>query len=407
MLIRYALFGSALAFAGPPIYIHIPKLYSELHGVELSLLGFLLLALRSVDFIQDPLLGWAISRTEKYKRNMLALGFAGLLCAGMIALFYPQPLLSPAMWLCFSLVVVFTGFSGLQILYYSSGVAMTAQQTSHEKIASYREAGILFGICAACVAPIFFASQVGEKQGYFIYSLLFCLFLLTTMFMMQNHWKQNVQNNTISDSYSDLLNDRIFVSLLAIGFLNTLPVGITSTLFLFYVDDLLNAPEHAGYMLLLFFLSAAIAAPLWGKIAQQFGSKPTMIVGMFLAIITFIVAWKLQAGDYQIFYIVCITSGAALGADMTLMPAMLSTRLETLTKGAERAFGLWGFVNKSTLALAAGIILPALSLSGFSSNAQNTPDALNALSFYYAAVPCLLKFVAIIALLLTPLEEKK
>ena len=43
MLWPYALFGAAVAFAGPPIYIHTPNLYASQHGITLGALGAILL----------------------------------------------------------------------------------------------------------------------------------------------------------------------------------------------------------------------------------------------------------------------------------------------------------------------------------------------------------------------------
>ena len=94
ILIRYGLIGAAIAFAGPPIYIHAPKVYAELHGLNLAVLGAVLLALRAFDFVQDPLLGWAISKRPE-SRSKMAVLYTALLGAGMTALFAPTLPLPP------------------------------------------------------------------------------------------------------------------------------------------------------------------------------------------------------------------------------------------------------------------------------------------------------------------------
>ena len=57
MLPRYALFAGTLAAAGLPIYIHAPKVYVDNYDIGLADIGWLLLALRALDVVQDPLLG--------------------------------------------------------------------------------------------------------------------------------------------------------------------------------------------------------------------------------------------------------------------------------------------------------------------------------------------------------------
>ena len=126
---------------------------------------------------------------------------------------------------------------------------------------------------------------------------------------------------------------------------------------------------------------------------------------MAAAILVFIWATQLGSGDWLAFYLVAIGSGAAMGADMTLLPALLSRRLAALRQSGEAVFGLWGFVNKAALALAAGLALPALDAAGFVPGQANDASALTALTIAYAAAPCVLKALALLALLIVRVEE--
>ena len=409
LLGRYAVFGAALAFAGPPIYIHTPALYAENHAMSLAAVGGVLLGLRMLDFVQDPLLGWFIARTRIAQR-WLSAGFGLLLAIGALLLFAPAPLFDARWWLAMSLVLVFTGFSALQIMFYSAGVGIAeARRIAHPAIAGWREAGILIGVSAACVAPALLAIVAGPTWAYTIFALLFCVLLATAAWRMFRFWPAGP---TTSDAPSaepggfwSLLADAGIRRLLAIGLVNALPTGITATLFLFFVQDRLGAPEHTGPALLLFFLAAAAAAPLWARIAARIGAKPAMLAGMALSIMVFAVALTLGSGDWAAFYLISALSGAAVGADMTLLPAMLSRRLAEAGHSPGHAFGLWGFVNKFSLALAAGLALPALDAAGFVPGGQNQPETLTALSLAYAGIPCSLKAIAALTLLFTPIKE--
>ena len=148
--------------------------------------------------------------------------------------------------------------------------------------------------------------------------------------------------------------------MLLIALFNAAPVAVTSTLFLFYVESVLRAPGWAGALLLLFFLSAAVAAPLWGKLAERFSPKPVLLSAMGLAILVFAGTLLLGAGDVAWFVLVCIASGAVLGADLTLLPAMFSARMAVVAPQAAEGFGLWSLVSKFALAFAAITLLPTL-----------------------------------------------
>jgi len=410
-LLRYSMFGTALAFAGPPIYIHTPRLYADQHGLGLAAVGAILLGLRILDFGQDPLLGWWISRTKMAKRS-IAVIFASALGLGALALFAPDPVFDGRLWLALSLAVVFTGFSGLQILFYSAGVSLVGQGGSavtHDRIAGWREAGVLAGICAACVAPLALGSAFGEGVGFMAFAIVFCLFLAFAVYRMRDVWPTCGTIKQEAHPVSDLrrlFQDSGVRRLLLIGLLNALPGGLTATLFLFFVEDKLQAGGHAGPMLLLFFASAGLAAPLWSKAAARFGPKPAMFCGMIAAIFAFLWALTLAAGDWKAFYVISAASGAALGADMTLLPAMLSRRLASTGLDSVQAFGVWGFINKASLAVAAVIALPLIGYAGFAPGPGNSEAALSALAIAYAGAPCALKAIAAGLLLMTPISKE-
>ena len=126
---------------------------------------------------------------------------------------------------------------------------------------------------------------------------------------------------------------------------------------------------------------------------------------MPLAILGFVGAVVLAPGNLTGFALICLASGAALGADMVILPAMFSVALTRAGLKASLAFGIWSFAGKLGLALAAFAVLPVLDLSGFEPGAPNSAEALSALNILYAAVPCILKLGALALVLALPTED--
>lgn len=402
VLPRYAFFGAALAFAGPPIYIHAPSLFATEYGLSLAVIGLLLLGLRALDFVQDPLLGWWIGRTSAARRR-LSVAFALILGVGIVILFWPEMPSAPWVRFTIGLAVVFTGFSALQVLFYASGIALAERVgMGHGRVAAWREAGMLAGICAACILPEALKPFIGPTLAYGVFALVFCVMLAIAVNAMSAHWPDRRPRAGSGLGFGVCWSDPVLRRLLIIGLLNALPTGLTATLFLFFVQDRLQAPLHAGPALIVFFLAAAAAAPLWAGAAGRFGARRVLLAAMGVAIVIFASALTLGAGDWLGFYLIAFGSGAAMGADLTLLPAMVSRRLADLRQGGEVMFGLWGFVNKIGLALAAGLALPALDMAGFIPGEVNAAGPLAALSLAYAGVPCLLKMIALTILALTP-----
>ena len=399
---NFALFAAMLASAGLPIYIHAPKFYVDEYGVSLAALGAVLFGLRLFDFVQDPALGWLADRTGAHRGAAVA-GAAVLLAISMVGLFALGPMLPPLLWFGITLTGLFTAFSFLTICFYAEGVDKAERMgpNGHVRLASWRESGALLGVCVAAAVPTVLA--LGTGSPFTLFAAGFAGLVLLAVFGMRMEWQSSRKSE--NTGFRGILADGVSRRLLLIALLNATPVAVTSTLFLFFVESRLLAPGWEGPLLILFFLSAAAAAPVWGRVAERIGAKSALLAGMVLAIASFAFAAMLGAGDTIAFAIICIASGAALGADMTLLPAIFSRRMSETDSDVGQAFGLWSFVSKFTLALAAITLLPLLDASGFQSGADNGPQALTTLTILYALLPCALKLIALGLLVMTPLKE--
>ncbi len=283
--------------------------------------------------------------------------------------------------------MLFSAFSFLTIAFYAEGVAKAATlgENGHLRLAGWREGGSLAGVCVAAVAPVALAALT--DQPFAAFAALFALLAIAAVLAMRGQWSGSAAPITNPLAvFRPALADGLTRRLLLIALLNAAPVAVTSTLFLFFVESRLLAAGMEGPLLLLFFLAAAVSTPVWSRAAQRFGAKRALLFGMVLAIASFLWAATLGAGDTLAFAVICAVSGAALGADMVLLPALFARRLGQMGQGGEgAAFGLWSFVSKLSLALAAATLLPALQAAGFTPGAENTSSALAALSVFLRA----------------------
>ncbi|MGC9446341.1 MFS transporter [Cereibacter johrii] len=396
-LLPWSLLAGLIAAAGLPIYIHAPKVYVDQYGVSLGALGAVLAGLRLVDVVQDPALGW-LAEVTRQRRGAMVAGALLLLALAMVGLFAVVPPVEPLLWFALMLVVLFSAFSFLTIAFYSEGVAKAGWlgPGGHLRLAGWREAGALVGVSLAAVAPVALGSF-----GLFAWG--FAAFAAVAWLAMRREWTGSAA--APQPDLRAVLRDPTIRRLLLLALVNAAPVAVTSTLFLFFVESRLRAPGSEGPLLLLFFLAAAASAPGWSCMAQHVGARRALLAGMALSVVAFIFAFTLEAGDVVAFALICAASGAALGADMVLLPAIFARHLAQSGAGEATAFGLWSFASKLALALAAATLLPLLQRAGFEPGSGGPAEALMLLSVLYALVPCGLKAIAILLLLATPIPE--
>lgn len=398
-ILAYGALGLPLAFAALPIYVYVPRLYADSLGLSLATVGFVLLGVRVFDAVSDPLIGWLSDRLAG--RRLLVLSALPLLAAGMVGLLVP-PQGAGALWLAVLVTLVSLAYSVATIAYNAWGAEVAPTRALRTRVVASREAFALFGVVMAAALPGLLAAEGGEAQGLsrmawlFIPLLMLCggwTLLAAPLAPPRRHMRQPVLAGLLA-----ALSCRPFRKLLLVFAANGIAAAIPSATVLFFVADVLQAPQLAGLFLVLYFLSAALSLPAWARVSQHIGKLQTWLAGMVLAVLVFAWASLLGAGETTAYAAICIFSGMALGADLAMPPSMLADLLAGEgDSGDARAgswFGWWNFVTKANLALAAGLSLPLLGWLGYAPGVRSA-DALSGLATVYALLPVALKFVAI------------
>ncbi|MEI7783337.1 MAG: MFS transporter [Betaproteobacteria bacterium] len=397
--VAYGLMGLPLAFAALPLYVILPNHYAREFGVPLAALGAVLLGARLLDALIDPWLGrfndWLLARSSAAVMGACAVA-AALLATGLLLLFFPTLLLSaPAesdllRWAALMLMLTYLGYSLLSIAHQSWGALLGGNEAERGRITGTREALALLGVLLAAVLP----SLWSLSGALAVFAGVLVLAWWT--------WQRSVVPQRLPEGGAQAgllqpLRDARFARLLGVFMLNGIASAVPATLVLFFVQDRLQAPAAMEPAFLgVYFLSAAVSMPLWLALVRRLGLARSWLLGMALAVLVFIWAAALSAGDAWPFLLVCALSGLALGADLALPSALLAGLLQTRTGGAAMAgayFGWWNFAAKLNLALAAGLALPLLGWFGYQPGARE-PQALQALTLAYCMLPCVLKVLA-------------
>jgi len=89
--LAYAAPAFALAVVGIPVYVYIPKFYTDVVGINITVLGYLLFGVRIFDAVTDPAIGFISDRTQTRfgrRRPYIAAGSI-LVAVAMFLLFNP------------------------------------------------------------------------------------------------------------------------------------------------------------------------------------------------------------------------------------------------------------------------------------------------------------------------------
>jgi len=396
-LLAYGFLRAPLALLELPLFVLLPAFYGREAGLPLALVGLVLFGARLIDALADPLIGRAIDRTRgaiDYRRWVLA-GCVPL-AMGFVAMLHPPAWHATglALWLAAGSVITYLAWSTVSIAHQAWGAELGADSATRVRITGVREACGLAGVLAS-------AALLEPQHASTLSALLVAALVLAV-------WWGRRAPVVSADSavppatgpapagramrWRELFAHREFTRLLAVFMLNGTASALPATLVLFFVADVLGDASLAPRFLLIYFAAAALGMPLWIRVGVRLGARRAWLIGMVASVLAFAWAFALGAGEWIAFGVICAVTGLALGADLAMPPALLAGAIAAAGGHGAREgayFGVWSLATKLNLALAAGLGLPLISLLGYQPGAAGT--VTQALSFAYAALPCLIK----------------
>lgn len=395
-LLKYGLIAFPLAFVGLPIYLHAPDFYATQVGLSLGVIGFALLALRLVDAVQDPLIGFLSDRYHRH-RPLILMGGAFMLSVGLWMLFHPVND-AALLWLCLSVFICTTGFSIVSINVNALGGLWHVADNDVTKIMGTREGLGLIGLLTASITPPILFEFFDTARAFHLLSLGFIPLIVLCVWGFLS-WLRTAPLHAVDQhknhiSFHTILKPRhakLFFSSFA---LSSIATAIPGVLIIFYVRDYLGAENYLGLFLLVYFLSGAAAMPLWHYISRKISVISAWRLSMVLAAITFVWVFLLAPQDVIAYGLVCLFSGMAVGANLALPPTIIANIMaaENHQNAASRYYALMALIAKMALAVATGVALPILDIFGYQAGIMNDSLLLPAA---YGLVPIIFQIMAI------------
>jgi glycoside/pentoside/hexuronide:cation symporter, GPH family len=405
LLFQYAILAFPLAFAGLPLYIHAPDFYTRHLGLGLGSIGIILLLVRMFDAIQDPVIGYLTDRYSS-KRNAILTAGVVILTFGLCALFFgPQFSVATSVWFAGSMLLATTGFSIIVINLNMIGGFWSADKDQRTRIAGWRESFTLFGLLVASILPTLLLTLTEPREAFrWLFLVYFVAMAIAWVLFLQFIKQANlshisVSSHTTKHPFLQILHDKqrlFFFTYL----LTQIAASLPAVLVIFFVRDYLNAERYTGIFLFLYFLSGAALMQIWFLLSKKLDKYYAWLTSTVLSIVVFIWVVTLEPGDVISYGLICVLSGFALGADLSLPTSIIADRINA-RKAESRAtqyYGVMAFIPKISFAIASGGAFVILDQFGFVVASNNTQSAQQALLMLYGLAPCIIKLMAAVSL---------
>jgi GPH family glycoside/pentoside/hexuronide:cation symporter len=423
--LAYAAPAFALAIVGIPVYVYIPKFYTDVVGVNIAMLGYLILAVRLFDAVTDPAIGFLSDKTQTRfgrRRPYIAVG-AIFLSLSMYFLFNP-PQASPyfeTIWFGVTIFCLFLFWTMIVVPYESLGPEITFDYDERTTLLGMRDGALIAGTLAAASSPAAVAwafglspTDEGERAKFFWIAVLYAPLLVAFCWWCVLSIRERPQlfrgeKQGLLQGLREVSQNRPFIILLVSYIVAAFGSNLPATLILYYVEYVLQS-KQADLFLLIYFVTGVLFLPAWIYMARKLEKKVTWLTAMVINTGAFLGVFFLGPGDAHIYGVLVFLSGIGFGATLAIPSAMQADVIDydELISGQRREgqyIGIWSITKKLAAALGVGLALSILGAVGYTPNVEQSEQVQLTLRVLYALVPSLCNIAAFVIALAYPISR--
>lgn len=391
-----------------PLVNFVPGYYASDLGMDMAVVGWVMLATRFVDIFTDPLVGWLSDKTQTpfgRRKPWIALG-APILIAGGWLMFNP-PERPDALYLFLGVSVAYLGFTLIQIPYVSWGAELSPDYDERNAVVGWREGVGVFGTLAAISTPL--AAQLlgypGLGPAMFAVAvgltvLLPLLLIPPLLFVPEPAKAPKGERLSFRAGARALRTNHAFVAFavaIVVLFFGAAPGGAVGYLMMKH-----TFAAEALYPTLVFseFVAMLISVPFWAWAAGRWGKHTAMGAALLWMCVFTAPVPLLGLEDPNWAIIANAIRGLGFGAVFVIPYSLLADVIDqdTLATGRQRSgiyIAIAGMALKFSLMLGVFAALMLPTLFGFEASREtNTEFGAFSVGIAYAWLPCAMWLIA-------------
>jgi len=405
-----------------PINSVLPALYSSEFGIDLALIGTLLLAARLFDAISDPLIGLFSDKTQSKfgkRKPWIAPGAVMVAVFGYF-LFTPGENANAAYFLAFFMLLYFAWT--VQEIPFAAWILELSRDTKERaRINGFRGAGILAGTILFTLAPTLIPDANGE-MSFKVLNIVAIIMLvavplasfLLIAIVPQGEVIQDAPPPKFTELWSAVISNRPFLIFIAAYLFLGMHYGFFWSLAFIYMDSYLGIGDKYTQLFLPFFMIAPLAIPCWVWLMNRFGKYRVVAVAYTITLFILPLPWFISPGPQSFYPLLAyyVVSGFFYPLFMVPMMTILGDiiDLDEVNTGKNRSgqyLAVLTFMAKTTQALGVSLGLIIVGLAGFQPGAETqTEQGVLGLRIVFNFFPALTLLPAVLILWRFPITDQ-
>ncbi|MCM2681211.1 glycoside-pentoside-hexuronide (GPH):cation symporter [Echinimonas agarilytica] len=414
--ISYAVGDTGFNFFWKNIEVYLMFFYTDVFGISAAAAGTMFLVTKLIDAFTDPMMGMLADRTQSKLgrfRPYLLWGALPLAAAGVLT--YTTPNLGDdgkLIWAYCTYIFMMLAYTFVNIPYSAMLGVITGNTQQRTVLTSYRfVAAFTGGIVVTWCTPklVDLLGQGNEKLGWQLAMACYgvaaaALFVWSFLNTKERVVQVKSTNNTPLQDLKDLLSNRPWLVLFALGLVVIMTISLRNAASAYYFKYYLNQAELMGAFLTATMIAYAIGAAATPMLTRLMDKKSLFIVLMSLVALLSAAMYFVPPDSVTLVFVFGVLISLALGPKSPLVWSMYADTADySEWKTGRRATGLVfsaaTFALKLGGALASATIGWMLASMGYEANQVQTIEATNSIVLLVTAIPAF--FAAVAALIAT------
>jgi len=395
-----------LAAFGVALPVTLPEFYATHVGLELGVVATVFMAVRLIDIVFDPFLGWGMDKTRtrfgRY-RPWMALATPMLMLAALMMFVLVQPG-APAVYLFGWLLFLYLGFSIATLGQLGWAAVLAPQYDQRSRVYGWWQVFNIIGVVLILVLPtVVVQTGIGTyADGVRIMGWGIIIALPVTIGLAMVAVPEPVtagdQPHGSLGAYLALLKTPVVRKLLIADLLLGVAPGITGSLLFFFFGQI-RGYDHteAGLFMLFYFVAGLCGAPFWAWLATRVGKDRGLAIASLVSAVLYIGATLVPGGNFALTAVVMFIAGLPYAAGLFLTRAMMADAgdQERFETGVDRTGLMLSILSATTkighvVALVPYLILQWVGFRAVPGPEGNSDASLLTLQILFIAVPGLL-----------------
>jgi len=410
-----------------PITAILPSMYVKYGGVSLAALGTLLVALRALDAVSDPVIGYWSDKTRSPRFGRKPWVIAGALVTSVSVWFlFRIPLDAGITYLALWSTVFYIGYTMHEVPHMAWGSEITPDYAQRAKIFGLRSmadttGGFVYTLLPLGLFYLGWASSTAYTRDVFHWLGAAVLILFPSMIFAAARWAPTGEvGATTSGNFVGLIRGMLrnppllrFLGAYVVAGAGT---GIFAALFYPYLDSYLHIGDKAAYLILTAMIAQFVSQPFWAKIVGLIGKHRCWAYGWIANSLALVPMILIKPGPGALWPTILLTAlfsftnGVSTVAPMSLLADVVD--YETLKSGVDRAANYYAFMlflAKMTASVGGLVFVFLGAVFGYqiADGAVNTHFANQAMVFSFCLLPGAFQALAIPLIWNFPIDRRR